>query len=82
MILFASCLKSRALFLCPFLNCFAKERNPIVRIILTIALVTATVLATAWLTYRATMNQIQIEIARDTVYLTAWGQTDEYTIGE
>lgn len=58
------------------------KMNPIVRIILTIALVTATVLATAWLTYRATMNQIQIEIARDTVYLTVWGQTDEYTIGE
>ena len=58
------------------------KMNPIVRIILTLALVTATVLATAWLTYRATMNQIQIEISRDTVYLTAWGQTDEYTIGE
>ena len=58
------------------------KMNPIVRIILTIALVTATVLSTAWLTYRATMNQIQIEIVRDTVYLTAWGQTDEYTIGE
>lgn len=58
------------------------KMNPIVRIILTLALVTATVLATAWLTYRATMNQIQIEIDRDTVYLTAWGQTDEYTIGE
>lgn len=58
------------------------KMNPIVRIILTLALVTATVLATAWLTYRATMNQIQIEIARDTVYLTAWGQTDKYTIGE
>lgn len=58
------------------------KMNPIVRIILTIALVTATVFATAWLTYRATMNQIQIEIARDTVYLTVWGQTDEYTIGE
>lgn len=58
------------------------KMNPIVRIILTLALVTATVLATAWLTYRATMNQIQIEIVRDTVYLTAWGQTDEYTIGE
>lgn len=58
------------------------KMNPIIRIILTLALVTATVLATAWLTYRATMNQIQIEIARDTVYLTVWGQTDEYTIGE
>lgn len=58
------------------------KMNPIVRIILTLALVTATVLATTWLTYRATMNQIQIEIARDTVYLTAWSQTDEYTIGE
>lgn len=56
--------------------------KPIVRIILILALVTATVLATAWLTYRATMKNIQIEIARDTVHLTAWGQTDEYTIGE
>lgn len=58
------------------------KMNPIVHIILTLALVTTTVLATAWLTYRATMKQIQIEIVRDTVYLTAWGQTDEYTIGE
>ena len=57
-------------------------KRKITTVALTILLVTATVLATAWLTYRATMNQIQIEIARDTVYLTAWGQTDEYTIGE
>lgn len=68
--------------LCQRKEATAMKMNPIVRIVLTIALVTATVLATAWLTYRATMNQIQIEIARDTVYLTAWGQTDEYTIGE
>ena len=58
------------------------KMHPIIRATLTIALVTATVLATAYLTYRATMRQIQIEIVRDTVYLTAWGQTDEYTIGE
>ena len=68
--------------LCQRKEAAVMKMTPIIRIILTIALVTATVLATAWLTYRATMNQIQIEIARDTVYLTAWGQTDEYTIGE
>ena len=58
------------------------KMKTIVKAVLTLALVTATVLATAWLTYHATMRQIQIEIVRDTVYLTAWGQTDEYTIGE
>lgn len=83
----ASCLKSRALFFMPIFHPrkepeITMKMNPIVHIILTLALVTTTVLATAWLTYRATMKQIQIEIVRDTVYLTAWGQTDEYTIGE
>ena len=48
----------------------------------TITLVTATVLATAYLTYRTTMQNIQVEVARDTVYLTVFGQTDEYVIGE
>jgi hypothetical protein len=56
--------------------------KPILKILLTITLVTATVLATAYLTYRTTMQNIQVEVARDTVYLTVFGQTDEYVIGE
>lgn len=54
----------------------------ILKILTTITLVTATVLATAYLTYRTTMQNIQVEVARDTVYLTVFGQTDEYVIGE
>lgn len=57
-------------------------KKTIIRIAMTIALVTATVLATAYLTYRATMQNIQVEVACDTVYLTVFGQTDEYVIGE
>lgn len=49
--------------------------------IATITIVTATVLATAYFTYRTTMQNIQVEVARDTVYLTVFGQTDEYVIG-
>ena len=56
--------------------------KPILKILATITLVTATVLATAYLTYRTTMQNIQVEVARDTVYLTVFGQTDEYVIGE
>jgi hypothetical protein len=56
--------------------------KPILKILLTIALVAATVLATSYLTYRTTMQNIQVEVARDTVYLTVFGQTDEYVIGE
>lgn len=56
--------------------------KPILKILATITLVTATVLATAYLTYRATMQNIQVEVARDTVYLTVFGQIDEYVIGE
>lgn len=56
--------------------------KPILKILLTVTLVTATVLATAYLTYRTTMQNIQVEVARDTVYLTVFGQTDEYVIGE
>lgn len=56
--------------------------KPILKILATITLVTATVLATAYLTYRTTMQNIQVEIARDTVYLTVFGQIDEYVIGE
>lgn len=57
-------------------------KKTIIRIALTLTLVTATVLATAYLTYRATMQNIQVEVARDTVYLTVFCQTDEYVIGE
>lgn len=56
--------------------------KPILKILATITLVTATVLATSYLTYRTTMQNIQVEVARDTVYLTVFGQTDEYVIGE
>lgn len=59
-------------------------KKTIIRTIATIALVTATVLATAYLTYRATMENIQPEYsaATNTLTLTVWGQTDEYVIGE
>lgn len=60
----------------------ATMKKTIIRTIATLALVTATVLATAYLTYRTTMQNIQVEVARDTVYLTVFGQTDEYVIGE
>lgn len=56
--------------------------KPILKTLLTLTIVTATVLATAYLTYRTTMQNIQVEVARDTVYLTVFGQTDEYVIGE
>ena len=56
--------------------------KPILKILATLTLVTATVLPTAYLTYRTTMQNIQVEVARDTVYLTVFGQTDEYVIGE
>ena len=51
-------------------------KKTIIRTLATIALVTA------YLTYRATMQNIQVEVARDTIYLTVFGQTDEYVIGE
>jgi len=57
-------------------------KKTIIRTIATLTLVAATVLATAYLTYRTTMQNIQVEVARDTVYLTVFGQTDEYVIGE
>lgn len=52
----------------------------VLRVILTVALVGATVITTAHLTYRETMRQMQIETKGSTVYLTAWGQTDVYTL--
>lgn len=57
-------------------------KKTIIRITMTLTLVTATVLATAYITYRTIMQNIQVEVARDTVYLTVFGQTDEYVIGE
>lgn len=57
-------------------------KKTIIRTIATLTLVTVTVLATAYLTYRTTMQNIQVEVARDTVYLTVFDQTDEYVIGE
>lgn len=57
-------------------------KKTIIRTLATLTLVTATVLATAYITYRTTMQNIQVEVARDTIYLTVFGQTDEYVIGE
>ena len=58
--------------------------KPILKTLATVALVTATVLATAYLTYRTTMQNIQPEYsaATNTLTLTVFGQTDEYVIGE
>lgn len=58
--------------------------KPILKILATLTIVTATVLATAYLTYRATMQNIQPEYiaATNTLTLTVFGQTDEYVIGE
>lgn len=58
--------------------------KPILKILATLTLVTATVLATAYLTYRTTMQNIQPEYsaATNTLTLTVFGQTDEYVIGE
>ena len=48
------------------------------KIILTVALCAGT----AFLTYRQTMRSLHIEIVGKTAYVTVWGQTDEYIIGE
>lgn len=56
--------------------------KPILKILATLALVTATVLATAYLTYRTTMQNIRPEVTGNTVTLTVWGQSDTYTIEE
>lgn len=56
-------------------------KKTIIRTIATLSLVTATVLATAYLTYRATMENIQPEYsATNTLTLTVWGQADEYEV--
>lgn len=56
--------------------------KPILKILATITLVTATVLATAYLTYRTTMENIKPEYsaATNTLTLTVWGQADEYEV--
>ena len=56
--------------------------KPILKILAILALVTATVLATAYLTYRTTMQNIRPEVTGNTVTLTVWGQSDTYTIEE
>lgn len=56
--------------------------KPILKILATLTLVTATVLATAYLTYRTTMQNIRPEVTGSTVTLTVWGQSDTYTIEE
>lgn len=57
-------------------------KKTIIRTIATITIVTATVLATAYLTYRTTMENIQPEYnaATNTLTLTVWGQADEYEV--
>ena len=59
-------------------------KKTIIRIALTVTLITATVLATAYLTYRTTMQNIHPEYsaATNTLTLTVFGQADEYVIGE
>lgn len=52
------------------------------KIILTVALCAALAAGTAFLTYRQTMRSMRIEIVGNTAYVTVWGQTDEYIIGE
>lgn len=54
----------------------------ILKILATVALVAATVLATAHLTYRTTMQNIRPEVTGNTVTLTVWGQSDTYTLEE
>lgn len=56
--------------------------KPILKILATITIVTATVLATAYLTYRTMMENIKPEYsaATNTLTLTVWGQTDEYEV--
>lgn len=52
------------------------------KIVLTVALCVALAAGTAFLTYRQTMRSMHIGIVGKTAYVTVWGQTDEYIIGE
>lgn len=52
----------------------------IVTIVATVFIVSLCAAGTAFLTYRATMENIQVETHGSTVTLTVFGQTDEYTI--
>lgn len=68
-------------------NRTSAQKKPSKRLLKTIVTVVATVLivalcaaGTAFLTYRATMENIHVETHGSTVTLTVFGQTDEYTI--
>ena len=52
----------------------------IVTVVATVLIVALCAAGTAFLTYRATMENIQVETHGNTVTLTVFGQTDEYTI--
>ena len=56
-------------------------KKPIIRAILTIALVTATVTATAVMTYRQTMKSIIPSVNGNTLTLTVFGHADVYDLG-
>lgn len=68
-------------------NRISARKKPSKSLLKTIVTVVATVLivalcaaGTAFLTYRATMENIQVETHGNTVTLTVFGQTDEYQI--
>ena len=52
----------------------------ILTIVATVLIVSLCAAGTAFLTYRATMENIHVETHGSTVALTVFGQTDEYTI--
>ena len=52
----------------------------IVTVVATVLIVALCAAGTAFLTYRATMESIKVETNGNTVTLTVFGQTDEYTI--
>lgn len=52
----------------------------IVTVVATVLIVALCAAGTAFLTYRAVMQNVQVETYGSTVTLTVFGQTDEYTI--
>lgn len=52
----------------------------IVTVVATVLIVALCAAGTAFLTYRATMENIHVETHGNTVTLTVFGQTDEYQI--
>lgn len=52
----------------------------IVTVVATVMIVSLCAVGTAFLTYRTIMQNVQVETHGNTVYLTVFGQTDEYTI--